>query len=209
MAILGPEVAGAAGDRIEMASAPIQKSYLTAEEYLALERQAVTKSEYIHGEMVAMTGGTSRHSLVTANLIGLLWHHLRQTSCQVHSGDLRVWIPAASVYYYPDLSVVCGEPLFQDGHRDNLLNPILIVEVLSPSTESYDRGGKFQSYQTIPSLREYVLVSQDQPRVEHFLRQDGHVWLYTDVSGPDGTVSLTSIGCQVPLAEIYDKVEFP
>ena len=192
-----------------MASAPIQKSYLTAEEYLVLERQAETKSEYIDGEMVAMTGGTSEHSLVTMNVGGLLWQQLRQGSCRVYTGDLRVRILAADVYYYPDLSVVCGEPCFEEGNRDNLLNPILIVEVLSPSTESYDRGGKFQNYQTLQSLQEYVLVSQNQPRVEHFLRQDGHVWLYTDVSGLDNTASLSSIGCQLPLADIYARVEFP
>lgn len=192
-----------------MASAPVQKSYLTAEEYLFLERQAETKSEYIDGEMVAMTGGTSRHGLVTINLGAELRQHLKQRPCRVYSGDVRIKILAAGVYYYPDLSVVCGEPLFEDGNDDNLLNPILIVEVLSPSTESYDRGGKFQSYQTLQSLQEYVLVSQNQPRIEHFLRQDGHVWLYTDVAGLDSTVSLSSVGCQIPLAEIYHKVEFP
>lgn len=192
-----------------MASAPIQKSYLTSEEYLALERQATTKSEYIDGEMVAMTGGTSRHGLVTVNLAAELRQRLKQGPCRVYSGDVRIKILAAGVYYYPDLSVVCGEPLLEDRHDDNLLNPILIVEVLSQSTESYDRGRKFENYQMLESLKEYVLVTQDRPRVEHFLRQDGHVWLYTDVSGLDGTVSLTSVGCQIPLAEIYDKVEFP
>lgn len=191
-----------------MASAPIQKSYLTAEEYLALERQAETRSEYIEGEMVAMTGGTSGHSLVTMNLGGLLWQQLRQGSCRVYSGDLRIWIPEAEVYFYPDLSVVCGEPRFADGTQDNLLNPILIVEVLSPSTESYDRGRKFESYQLLDSLKEYVLVAQDRPRVEHYLRQDGHVWLYTEVSGLDSSASLTSVGCQLPLAEIYERVAF-
>jgi Uma2 family endonuclease len=191
-----------------MASAPIQKSYLTAEEYLVLERQAEIKSEYIDGEMVAMSGGTSEHSLVTANLMGELRQQLKQRPCRVYSGDLRVRIPGTGDYVYPDVTVVCGEPLFEDGQRDILLNPTLIAEVLSPSTESYDRGRKFELYQTLDSLKEYVLVAQDKPRIEHYLRQDGHVWLYTDVSGLEISVSFASIGCQVPLAEIYDKVAF-
>ena len=191
-----------------MASTPIQKSYLTAEEYLALERQAEIRSEYIDGEMVAMTGGTSRHSLISMNVGGELRQQLKQRSCRVYSGDLRVRIPGTGDYVYPDLTIVCGEPLFEDGHHDILLNPTLIVEVLSPSTESYDRSRKFEGYRTLGSLKEYVLVAQDKPRVEHYLRQDGHVWLYTDVSGLDSSVSFASIGCQVALAEIYDKVTF-
>ena len=191
-----------------MASAPIQKTYLTVEEYLALERQSETRNEYIDGEIAAMTGGTSCHSLITANLTGELRQRLKPRTCRVYSGDLKVRIPESNLYVYPDVSVVCGEPQFEDGERDVLLNPTLIVEVLSPTTESYDRGKKFESYQTLESLKEYVLVAQDRPRVEHYLRQDGHVWLYTDVSGLESTVSFASIGCQVPLAEIYDKVTF-
>jgi Uma2 family endonuclease len=192
-----------------MASAPVQKSYLTAEEYLALERQAEAKSEYIDGEMVAMTGGTARHSLVTLNMGGELRQQLKQRPCLVYSGDLRVRIPGTGDYLYPDITVVCGDPVFEDGNRDILLNPTVIVEVLSPSTESYDRGRKFELYQSLESLQEYVLVAQDRPRVEHYLRQDGHVWLYTDVSGIERVVSFASIACEVPLAEIYDKVAFP
>lgn len=192
-----------------MASVPVQKSYLTAEEYLVLERQAESKSEYVDGEMVAMAGGTSEHSLITANLLGELRQRLKQRPCRVYSGDLRVRILATGDYVYPDATVVCGEPLFEDGHRDILLNPTLIVEVLSPSTELYDLGRKFDDYQTLDSLKEYVLVSQDRPRVRHYLRQDGHVWLYTDVSGLASEVSFPSVECQVPLAEIYYEVDFP
>jgi Uma2 family endonuclease len=190
-----------------MASAPIQKSYLTAEEYLALERQAETRSEYIEGEMVAMTGGTWAHGLVIGNLVYSLKSRLQGGSCSVIPSDLRVRT-SPEIYSYPDVVVICGEPSFADGQGDILTNPILIVEVLSPSTESYDRGRKFESYQLLDSLKEYVLVAQDRPRVEHFLRQDGHVWLYTEVSGLDSSVSLTSIGCQIPLAEIYERVAF-
>jgi Uma2 family endonuclease len=191
-----------------MASAPIQKSYLTAEEYLTLERQAEIKSEYVDGEMVAMTGGSPNHSLVIGNLHAELRQGLKGRACRTYPAELRVRVSAANLYTYPDIVVVCSDLQMDDVDRDAVLNPILIAEVLSPSTESYDRGRKFELYQTLESLREYVLVAQDRPRVEHYLRQDGHVWLYTDVSGFDSSVSFTSIGCQVPLAEIYDKVGF-
>jgi len=190
-----------------MASAPVQKSYLTAEEYLALERQAENKSEYIEGEMVAMTGGTWLHGVIIGNVVFALKKRLQDTPCTVIPNDVKVRA-SSGIYAYPDVLVVCGEPAFEDGEGDILLNPVLIVEVLSPTTEPYDRGQKFENYRTLDSLKEYVLVAQDRPRVEHFLRQDSHVWLYTDVSGLDSSVALTSIGCEVQLAEIYDKVVF-
>ena len=198
MSILGP-----------MASAPIQRTYLTAEEYLELERGSEMKHELLDGEMVAMTGGSPEHALIIANLLGELRGRLKRSSrpCRVYSGDLRVRA-SVDAYVYPDAVVVCGDPLVEDSHRDTLLNPILIVEVLSPSTESYDRGRKFEHYQMLDSLKEYVLVAQDRPRIEHYLRQDGHVWLYTEVSGLEGSVSLPSLGCEVPLSEIYDQVAF-
>ncbi|HYU33556.1 MAG TPA: Uma2 family endonuclease [Thermoanaerobaculia bacterium] len=191
-----------------MASAPIQKTYLSAVEYLALERQAEIKSEYIDGEMVAMTGGTWLHGVIIGNLVFALKRRLQDTPCTVIPNDVKVRA-SPGIYAYPDVLVVCGEPLIEDGEGDVLLNPVLIVEVLSPTTESYDRGRKFENYQTLDSLKEYVLVAQDRPRVEHYLRQDGHVWLYTDVSGLDSSVAFSSIGCEVALAEIYDKVTFP
>ena len=191
-----------------MASAPVQKSYLTAEEYLALERQAETKSEYIDGETVAMAGGSPNHSLVIGNLHAELRQCLKGRPCRTYPGDLRVRVPAGNLYTYPDVVVVCGDLQMDDVDPDAVLNPTLIAEVLSPTTESYDRGRKFELYQTLESLKEYVLVAQDRPRVEHFLRQDGHVWLYTDVSGLESSVSFASIGCHVLLAEIYDKVDF-
>jgi Uma2 family endonuclease len=192
-----------------MASAPIQKTYLTVEEYLALERQSEIRSEYLDGEIAAMTGGSPNHSLIIGNLHAELRQALKSGPCRVFPGDLRIRIPATNLYNYPDIVVVCGDVLPDETDRDAILNPVVIVEVLSPTTESYDRGKKFESYQTLESLKEYVLVAQDRPRVEHYLRQDGHVWLYTDVSGLDHSVSFASLGCAVPLAEIYDKVLFP
>lgn len=198
MAILGP-----------MASAPIQRTILTAEDYLILERGSEMKHELLDGEMVAMTGGSSNHNLTTVNLAGELRQRLKQRPCRVYSGDMRVRIPEVGIYTYPDVLVVCGEPRFEDEYRDTLLNPTVVIEVLSPSTEAYDRGRKFEHYGKLESLKEYVLVTQDQARVEHYLRQDDHVWLYANMSGLEGELSLSSIQCEVPLAEIYDKVDFP
>lgn len=196
MSILGP-----------MASAPIQRTYLTAEEYLELERGSEMKHELIDGEMVAMTGGSWSHGLIIGNMVVALKTRLRERRCSVIPSDLRVR-SSADVYVYPDVVVACGEPRLEDNQRDTLLNPALIVEVLSPSTESYDRGRKFEHYQMLDSLKEYVLIAQDRPRIEHYLRQDGHVWLYTEVSNLDGSISLPSLGCEVPLSEIYDQVAF-
>lgn len=186
----------------------LTKTRISPEEYLATERRAETKSEYLDGEVFAMTGVTRRHSLVTTNLVRELSQKLIDRPCEVHANDLRVLIPATGLYTYPDVTVVCGEPRFEDHEVDTLLNPILIVEVLSPTTEAYDRGKKFEHYGTIESLAEYVLVSQAAPRVEQFVRQDGGHWLFTATSGLDAKVLLPSIGCEVALAEIYHKVPF-
>jgi Uma2 family endonuclease len=180
---------------------------LTPEEYLAIERQAETRSEYLDGEMFAMTGGSLHHNLIVSNLVRELSLQLKKRPCQVYPSDLRVHIPATGLYTYPDVIVVCGEPRLEDQHLDSLLNPTLIVEVLSPTTEAYDRGKKFEHYQTIQTLSEYVLVSQDSFRVEQYLRQDGNRWLLTTTAGLDGRVALPSVQCELALAEIYDKVK--
>jgi Uma2 family endonuclease len=182
------------------------KPYLSPEEYLVLERASEYKSEYLDGEMVAMTGATRKHVLIALNLAGGLKRQLQGKSCEVYATDMRVQIPATGLYTYPDIAVVCGEPRFEDDHEDTLLNPILIVEVLSSSTESYDRGRKFEQYRTLESLREYLLVSQDRPRVEQFVRQDGNVWLFREITGVEQVVSVASVACEVGLAEIYEKV---
>jgi Uma2 family endonuclease len=182
-------------------------SYLTVEEYLALERSSEIRHEYVDGGMVAMTGGSAEHSLIIGNLVAELRAQLKRRPCRVHPTDLRVLAPSG-LYTYPDVVAVCGESRFEDEHRDTLLNPTLIAEVLSPSTESYDRGRKFEQYRTLESLREYLLVSQDRPRVEQYLRQDGNLWLFKDVAGLDQVVALPSLECELALAEIYDKVGF-
>jgi Uma2 family endonuclease len=185
------------------------KPYLSPQEYLALERSAEYKSEYVDGEMVAMTGASRDHVLIVLNLAGELKRQLRQRPCEIYATDMRVRIPATGLYTYPDIAVVCGEPRFEDEYEDTLLNPILILEVLSRSTETYDRGRKFEQYRTLESLQEYVLVSQDQPRVEQFIRQDGNVWLFKDIAGLEQVVSLASVACEIALSEIYDRIAFP
>ncbi|MFP5286997.1 MAG: Uma2 family endonuclease [Thermoanaerobaculia bacterium] len=188
---------------------PQPKPYLTPEDYLAIERQAETRSEYLDGEMFAMTGGSLRHSLAVGNLVRELSLKLKNRPCRVFPSDLRVHIPATGLYTYPDVIVVCGEPLLQDECQDTLLNPTVIIEVLSPTTEAYDRGKKFEHYRSIESLLEYLLVSQSEPHVEHYLRQDGNRWLFTETTGLEATLALPSIQCELALAEIYDKIAFP
>jgi Uma2 family endonuclease len=185
------------------------KPYLTPAEYLALERAAETKSEYLDGEMIAMTGASRRHVLAVTNLVRDLSLQLKNRPCEVYTNDMRVLVSATGLHTYPDVVVVCGEPEFADEYLDTLVNPTVLIEVLSPSTEGYDRGRKFELYRGLDSLREYLLVSQDKPRVEQYIRQqDGTSWLFSEQIGLAATVTLASIHCQLTLAEIYDKVGF-
>ena len=179
--------------------------YLPPEEYLALERQAECKSEYVEGAMYAMAGGSERHNLIAANIIIEIGVQLRGRPCRVYPSDLKVRVPNSTKFFYPDVSVVCGAPRFADDQRDVVLNPVLIVEVLSESTAGFDRGKKFLSYQQIDSLQEYLLVSQDEFLVEHYIKRDDDNWLYSKVRGLDGRVALPSIECGITLSGIYDK----
>jgi Uma2 family endonuclease len=182
------------------------KPYFTASEYLAIERAATDRSEYIDGEIVSMTGGSREHSLIISNLTGELRQQLKRRPCEAHASEMRVHVPAAHLYTYPDVVVLCGEPRFEDDHRDTLLNPTLIAEVLSPTTEAYDRGKKFELYRSLPSLREYLLITQDEPRIEQFTLQADGRWVFTATAGLEAVVTLGSIGCSLELAEVYDKV---
>jgi Uma2 family endonuclease len=180
---------------------------LSVREYLRLERQAETKSEYLDGEMVAMTGASLRHNGIITNVVRELSGQLRDRPCQVFPNDLRVRIPSANLYVYPDSTVVCGEPRLEDSFADTLLNPTLIVEVLSPTTEAYDRGKKCRWYQSLDSLSELLLISQDVPVVEQYLRQ-GDGWFLRTVEGLDAVLPLPSIQAELALAEVYHKVAF-
>jgi len=186
-----------------MASLP--KYDVSPEEYLALERKAEFRSEYIDGVVYALAGGSERHSLMAANIIISLGGQLRSRPCRVYTSDLKVSTPNLQRFFYPDLSVVCGETKFAVDQKDVILNPILIVEVSSESTAAYDRGKKFLSYQQIDSLQEYLLVSQDEILVEGYARQGNDRWLYTKVAGLDGVLTLPSLNCELALKDIYDK----
>lgn len=180
----------------------------TPQEYLARERLAETKSEYRCGQIVAMSGASRRHNLIALNLGGELRQQLRDGSCETYVADMRVKVSPTGLYTYPDVVVACGEIRFEDSYIDTLLNPVVLVEVLSPSSEAYDRGEKFGHYRRLDSLREYVLVSQDQMRVERYARQ-GDDWEETVLHSPDDVLTIGAIGCTVRLAEIYERVAFP
>jgi Uma2 family endonuclease len=177
---------------------------MTPEEYLAFERGSDIKHEYVNGEIFAMSGGTREHSLASANALGELRSALLDRPCEVHGPDMKVKA-AGPKYHYPDVSVVCGRPLFEDETRDVLVNPKAIVEVLSDSTERYDRGEKFASYRTIATLDDYVLVSQTAVLVEHYHRQSDGTWIYRAL-GPGERLSLGALGCDIPVDRIYLKV---
>ena len=185
------------------------KAFLTPGEYLEIERQAEIRIEYYQGEMVAMADANEAHSTLADNLVVAFRLKLRGGPCRSYSRDMRVQVSATGLYTYPDLVVVCGERKFLDDNRDTLLNPTLIVEILSPTTEAYDRGKKFSLYRTLGSLQEYVLVSQDRVQVECFKRQSAGQWLLTAASRPDDAVCLDSVGCTLPLADIYEDVAAP
>ena len=180
---------------------------LSSAEYLRIERAARYRSEFFRGEMFAMAGGSPKHSRLKTNVLTELNNRLKGKPCAPFDSDLRVRC-RTGLYTYPDASVICGELEFDDEHKDTVLNPTLIVEVLSKTTEAYDRGKKFDHYRTIPALREYVLVSQDEPMVQRFLRNDDDTWTLTAVSGLERSLMLNSIGVELPLAEVFDRVDF-
>ncbi len=184
------------------------QSDLTPEAYLDLERQAEGKHEYIDGTLVAMAGASANHSRIQFNMIAHLKPQLRPRGCFGFGSDMRVKSGAYSIYSYPDLAIVCGKPEYGTDRADTLLNPILLVEILSPSTERYDRGKKFAHYRRIPTLAEYVIVAQDAPLIEHYVRQPDGTWRWAAVEGLDETITLPTVKCSLPLAEVYDQVEF-
>ncbi|HUS13738.1 MAG TPA: Uma2 family endonuclease [Chloroflexia bacterium] len=179
----------------------------TPEEYLALERAAPTKSEYLDGTMFAMAGASRQHNTITANLVRHLGNQFAGGPCRVYVSDMRVKVAATGLYTYPDVAAVCGREEFADAQADTLLNPTVIFEVLSPSTEAYDRGLKFAHYWRLASLTDYVLVAQDRVRVEHFTRH-GAGWYVTEITSLDAALQLDSVGCALPLGAIYQNVEF-
>lgn len=191
-------------------SAPFKRRF-TVDEYLRIERDSTEKHEYRDGEIVAMAGGTVAHSRIMANCIAAWWNRLRGGPCAPFDSNLRVRIARRTLYSYPDVTVICGPPELDpdDTRGETVTNPRLVGEVLSPSTESYDRRTKFDRYRQLESFREYVLVSQDTPRVETFYRRDDDTWVFAVATGLDGTIRLSSLAIDVPLSEVYAGVEFP
>lgn len=180
----------------------------TPQEYLAFERDSQDKHEYIAGEVYLMTGASESHNLIVANTITTLNVQLRKRPCRVYPSDMRVGVKVKDdyAYSYPDVSVVCETPQFEDDKRDTLLNPVVIIEVLSPSTEKYDRGKKFQNYRLLPSLHDYILIAQDEAHIEHYTRQANDEWLLSDKTGLEAIVTVESINCTLLLSDVYDKV---
>lgn len=191
--------------RTIMASAAVQ-TYLTPEEYLTFERKAIIKHEYRKGHIVAMSGASRTHSFITGDIFGELREQLKGKKCEVHSSDMRVRILSTNAYFYPDVVVSCEEPSFEDNVYDTLLNPRVIIEVLSPSTEGFDRGEKFEFYKQLLSLQEYLLVAQDQIKVEHFSRHNSE-WILTAYCNVAEVVLLSSIDCELQLREVYARTQ--
>lgn len=181
------------------------QTILTPEAYIALERKATRKSEYLNGEILAMSGASLAHTRITADIVTELNIQLRGGVCEVVSNDMRVKTGPKGAYFYPDVVAFCGEPRFEDNVFDTLLNPTLVIEVLSPSTEVYDKGEKFAHYQELMSLREYILVSQNRIHVEHH-RLIKTQWVQTEFQKQEDVLPLVSIGCELGLQDIYRRV---
>jgi Uma2 family endonuclease len=183
------------------------KSFITPEQYLEIERQAEYKSEYLNGEMFAMSGASSPHNIICWNILGEFRQQMRNRPCIAYPSDQRLLVAATGLYTYPDVTALCGEPKLADDALDTLLNPSLIVEVLSPSTEAYDRGRKFAHYKKIESLKEYLLVASQQMYADLFRRMPDGLWLAASAEKPEDVLELSSIGCRLLIADIYDKVK--
>jgi Uma2 family endonuclease len=182
--------------------------YISSEEYLRRERLAEYKSEYLNGEIFAMTGASRQHNRITINISSSLNQQLRGRSCEVYAVDMRVKVRASGLYTYPDVAVACGEPKFEDEFVDTLLNPTVLIEVLSQSTERYDRIAKTSYYRTIDSLMEHLLVAQNEVRVEQYSRQTDGQWLLAEYLALDAAVDLVSIGCRLMLNDVYERITF-
>lgn len=190
-------------------SALPKKDYISPEEYLIAERDSFEKHEYFNGEIFQMAGASEKHIVINGNTFASLHFQLKKRPCKGYQSDMRLHIPATGLFTYPDIAVVCGKSEFlPDGKLDTLLNPILIIEILSTSTEGYDKGVKFDNYRSIESLEEYLLISQDSKRVMRYTKQSDGSWNLMDFIGDATEIELSSIECLLNTSDIYDKVEF-
>ncbi|MEA1051424.1 Uma2 family endonuclease [Lamprobacter modestohalophilus] len=182
------------------------KPQLTPQQYLAWERQQATRHEFFDGEIFAMTGASREHNLVCGNAFATLHAQLRGKPCELYNNDMRVKVSDTGMYTYPDIAAACAEPQFEDAEVDTLINPALMIEVLSDSTEQYDRGAKFQHYRTLPSLQDYLLIAQTECQVEHYVREASSRWLMTEYRSLDDRIKLASIDCDLLLRDLYERV---
>ncbi len=180
--------------------------YLSEDEYLGIERNSEIKHEYFDGEIFAMSGASRKHNLIAANTLFSLMSQLKKRPCRVYPSDMRLKIERTKLYTYPDLMIVCGKDEFADDKEDMLLNPDVIIEVLSDSTETYDRGKKFEHYRQIASLKEYVLISQHEKKIEKFMKTSDRRWVLDETDEENPEIILESVGCSLNLDEVYDKV---
>ena len=186
------------------------RPYLTEINYLKRERVSTIKHEYYAGEIFAMSGASEAHNLIASNVNAIIYAQIRGRGCRIYPSDMRIRIVKTGLYTYPDMTIVCGMPEFTDmTKRDTLLNPTLIIEILSPSTERYDRGVKFQNYRTIGTLKEYILIAQNKHHIERYTRHEGNTWILTEAVGIDSTIVLESIQCTLSLADAYELVDLP
>jgi Uma2 family endonuclease len=186
----------------------LPEHYVTPEDYLKFERLSQDKHEYLDGKIYAMAGASKNHLRIVSSVSAYLYTQLSERPCDVFANDIRVRVNPTGLYTYPDIVVVCEPPLFADNEEDTLLNPTVIIEVLPPSTEGYDRGKKFQHYRTLESLREYLLIAQDTMRIEHYVLHEGKWVLMTDAKERDTVLKLPSIDCTLAVGKVYEKVQF-
>jgi Uma2 family endonuclease len=184
------------------------KDLLSVREYLAFDRSSPVRNEYFEGEIFVMTGASRRHNLISLHLAGDLDRQLADRDCEVYASEMRVKVADTGLYTYPDIAVVCGDPIFEDNELDTLVNPSLIIEVLSKSTEGYDRGAKFEFYRALSSLKQVLLIAQDKVHIESYLRLPDRTWLFSETDDLGSSVSLPSISCNFTVANVYHKVRF-
>ncbi len=185
-----------------------QQRYYSTEEYLALEEAAEDKSEYIDGEIFPMAGGSTNHNRIAGNFYAALNFAFKHEDYDVFMSDVRLWIPKRRIYTYPDVMLVAGKPEYYNNRTDTITNPQLIIEVLSPSTKGYDKSKKFEGYRTIPTFQEYLLIDQTRIYIEHYQKTDDKRWLFSDYDESDVTIRLASVSLEIPISDIYNKVNF-
>jgi Uma2 family endonuclease len=185
-----------------------EKKNFTPDEYLELEVNSAERHEYIDGEIILMTGGMPNHNTISGNFYATLNFALKRQPYRVFITDQRLWIPRQRIYTYPDVMLIQGDLQLQEGRKDTVINPLMIAEVLSDSTEAYDRSGKFAAYRTIPSLQEYVLIDQYSLHVEQYYKTEPRKWIFSEYDGAEAILSLNSVAFEISLADLYDKVDF-